>query len=166
MPLIVLSVMPLERALAKASSRSGPTAPLVPARARAWQLPQVPLPMKRVLPFTRSGSALWPQPAAPAARTAAARGTAMLVHEGGRGKAAGILTIAAGGARLSRAGEVVEPAFGRGDHAIRHALPSEPGAGELRQRRGSARAAVRVQGEPGREFLGDLVDGVRPQIEG
>src|SRR3954468_18191627 len=109
MPLIVLSVMPLERALAKASSRSGPTAPFVPARASAWQLPQVPLPMKRVLPFTRSGSDLWPQPAAATARVAAARGTSMIVHEGGRGKAAGILA--------SRTGDFVKAALRRGDHA-------------------------------------------------
>src|SRR3954462_9877472 len=97
MPLIVLSVMPLERALAKASSRSGPTAPLVPARASAWQLPQVPLPMKRVLPFTRSGCDVWPQPDATAARAAAASGRRLLVHDRGRGKAAGILTTRAGG---------------------------------------------------------------------
>src|SRR6059036_1024016 len=74
--------------------------------------------------------------------------------------------IGAAGARLSRACQVVEPTLGRGDHALGHALPAEPRPGPLRQRRGGTRAAGRVKGEPGRELPGDLVDGVRPQIEG
>src|SRR5436190_13273659 len=83
--------MPLARALLKASSRSGPVVPLVPARASEWQLPQVPLPMKSVLPFTRSGCELCPQPATTGAATAAAIGMTMRIRDRGRGKAAGIL---------------------------------------------------------------------------
>ena len=73
-PSMTLSFMPLSRAFRKAWSRSGPWVPAVPARSSAWQLPQVPSPMKSSLPFSRS--ALPPlvavQPAAAAARAAAA----------------------------------------------------------------------------------------------
>src|SRR5918912_2534838 len=124
-PSITLSPKPLLRAFSKAASRFGPWVPLVPARCSVWQLPQVALPMKSFLPFTRSGE-LRPHPAS----ASAARATTAAAHRDVlwrlRLKARGRLSAPAARRLVSRrTRKLVQTPLGGGDHAACDALPAE-----------------------------------------
>src|SRR3954470_6946270 len=164
-PSMPVSPKPFLRAFSKAASRFGPWFPLVPACWRVWQLPQVALPMKSLLPFTRSGW-LRPQPAS----ATAARATTAVAHRDVlwrlRPKARRRLSArAARGLVSRRTWKLLEAALGGGDHAARHALPAEPLPGLVRERGAGAVALVGRHGEPLRELGADLLDGARSALE-
>src|SRR5689334_633754 len=132
-PSITLSPKPRLRAFSKAASRFGPWVPLVPARCRVWQLPQVALPMKSFLPFTRSGS-LRPQPAS----ATAARATTAAAHRDVlwrvRPKARRRLSARAARRLVRRrTWKLVQAALRSGDHAPCDPLPAEAPARLVRE---------------------------------
>src|SRR3954447_17115995 len=154
-PSITVSPKPFWRAFSNAASRFGPWFPLVPACCRAWQLPQVALPMKSLLPFTRSGW-LRPQPAS----ATAARATTAAAHRDVlwrlRPKARRRLSARAARRLVRRrTRELLEPALRGGDHAARHPLPAEAPPGLFRERGPGPVALLGRHREPLRELRGD-----------
>src|SRR3954468_13728498 len=165
-PSMMLSPKPFLRAFAKAASRFGPWLPLVPACCRVWQLPQVALPMKSFLPFTRSG---WVRPQ-PASATAA-RATTAAAHRDVlwrlRPKARRRLSARAARRLVSRrTRKLLEPALRGGDHAARHALPAEASPRLFRERGPGAVALLGRHREPLGELRGDLLYGSGSALEG
>src|SRR3954464_14949267 len=157
-PSITVSPKPFLRAFSKAASRFGPWFPLVPACWRVWQLPQVALPMKSFLPFTRSGW-LRPQPASatPARATTAAAHRDVLWRL--RLKARGRLSARAARRVVSRrTRKLVQAPLCSGDHAARDPLPAEAPAGLVRERPTRSVALPRRHGEPLRELRRHLLD--------
>src|SRR5262249_32315034 len=152
-PRIPERFMPSLIACWKASSRSGPVVPLVPARDRTWQAPHFATNI--CLPAMRS---TLPPPgcveqalSASAVTTAAARARAIRRRELARTGPIGRGTLST---RTDRRKQVEAP-LTSGDDALGHALPriARPGRGDERLAR--ARAQVVGSLQPRGDPLGD-----------